>query len=235
MVADGRYKIGDEDARRPTAEATDAVYEGDDSDSVTDDDAVATAGLFSRSQTTKRGARRNPRRVAAEGTSRTRPDAPVQPGEGGGEQVAVLPTGHALARWSKLLKRSDAQQTPAGTQPTGALRLSSSGHGVDQTTYFRNSFFDRESWATDGRNAELEFANVEMAVYVGGQDLGLMTFRVDHKASREAGQGNVTTVLKWGPMNAYLRANDHENDWVLIEKLTDGYRLTILASDPQTS
>lgn len=235
MVADGRYRIGDEDARRPAERASDDGEAADDTDSVTDDGALATAGLFSPSQTAKRGSRRNPRRAATGGTARTPQDAPTQPGEDDVAQVEVLPSGHAVARWSKLLKRSDAQQTPAGTQPTGALRLSSSGHGIDQTTYFRHDFFDRESWAGDPRKPGTELANVEMAVSVGDRALGLMTFRVDHNPSREAGQNNVTTVLKWGPMNAYLRANDHENDWVLIEKLSDGYRLSIVAADPQTT
>lgn len=232
MVSDDRYKIGDEDSRRP---APGTLDEGDDTDSVTDDDAVATAGLFGRSQTSKRGARRNPRRAATGGHHGSPAEVPTQPGEDEPAPVEVLPTGHVLVRWSKLLQRSDAQQTPAGTQPTGALRLSSSGHGVDQTAYFRDDFFDRETWAVDPRRASTELANVEMAVFVAGQSLGNMVFRVDHNPNREAGQNNVTTVLKWGPMNAYLWANDHENGWVLIEKLSDGYRLSIVAADPQTT
>ncbi|WP_336924190.1 phospholipase D family protein [Aquipuribacter sp. SD81] len=233
MVADGRYRIGDEDARRPAERATEEATEGEgDTDSVTDDEAMATAGLFSPSQTAKRGSRRNPR-GATGGTSGTQRDTPTQPGEDD-DEVAVLPAGHTIARWSKLLKRSDAQQTPAGTQPTGALRLSSSGHGIDQTTYFRHEFFDRETWADDLRKPGTELASVQMAVSVDDQALGLMAFRVDHNPNREAGQNNVTTVLKWGPMNAYLRANDHENDWVLIEKLSNGYRLSITPEDPQT-
>ena len=133
------------------------------------------------------------------------------------------------------MRRSDAQRTPAGTSPTGALRLSRARHDIDQTTYFRRDFFVREHWDVDPGNPLTEWANVTMAVFVYGQLLGNMIFRVDHNPQREAAQGNVTTVLKWGPMNAYLRANDHENDWVLLEALNDGYRLEIRAEDPGTT
>lgn len=52
--------------------------------------------------------------------------------------------------------------------------------------------------------------------------------------SFEAGQGNRTTLLRWGPqLNAYLRANDHSRDYLTLELLSDGsYRLTISREEP---
>jgi hypothetical protein len=48
-------------------------------------------------------------------------------------------------------------------------------------------------------------------------------FELSHAPDREAGQGNVPTVLHWGPqLNALLRATDCSGHIVRIERLDDG-------------
>jgi hypothetical protein len=43
----------------------------------------------------------------------------------------------AVASWSKVLPKGDAQQVAAGTNPTGNLRLTQAKHEIDWTTWFR--------------------------------------------------------------------------------------------------
>lgn len=146
LAQDPRYRIGDEDYR---AAAT--LVDLEEGDSVVDDSRGES--LFGRSRTQKRGPRRQParRRPVVDAPEQ----APKQPGDSSGSA-----SGAVLARWSKLMKRSDAQQTPAGTQPTGALRLGASGHSIDHRTYFRRVFFDREPWRVDPGNAATEIAEL---------------------------------------------------------------------------
>ena len=78
------------------------------------------------------------------------------------------------------------------------------------------------------------FTEITADVAILDEQLGPIKFRVDHSLRRESGQANFTTVLKWGPMNSRLRETSFVNDWVLLQQLEVGYRLEIVAFDPET-
>lgn len=211
ILADESYRIGDEDVSRSSGAASKNV-------------GPTEEHVFTPSRSRKKG----PRGAA-------RPAATDVAGEGD-DQTTTPVSGDVLRRWSKKLKRTDAQQEGGSgtTHLTGNLRLSRSRHAVDQTTYFRREFFGREIWQVDPENANVDYAEVNMDVTVLGEHIGVMVFRIDHNVDREAGQGNVTTVLKWGPLNSRLRSQSYVDDWVLLEALELGYRLEIVEADPDT-
>lgn len=106
--------------------------------------------------------------------------------------------------WQKSLSASDAQQVRAGTSPTGGVRLTQAGfenppgERIDQTTYFR-TMFANYNWEHEERgHQDQEHAFVPMRVVVLGEDLGVHNLEISHKPSGEAGQGNYTTILRWG-------------------------------------
>lgn len=215
LVAQAFYRIGDEDRDRHRRSASGAV-------SASGDDR-----LFLSSSTRKKGPR---------GAQPKKPSS-GEGDDGGVGSLGTAPIGTVERSWSKLLKRSDAQQMggTGKTNLTGALRLTTSGHSIDRTTYFRYEFFGAQVWQQDPEKPKVDFAMVPMEVSVRGQSLGMMDFRIDHDLGREADQNNFTTVLKWGPMNGLLRAHSYVDDWVLLEQLTDGYRLSIVVDDPKAA
>jgi hypothetical protein len=106
--------------------------------------------------------------------------------------------------WEKILSPSDALVKKDGTHPVGALRLTQAkfkepgGKVIDQTTYFRR-LFDAFGWEADGsQHVMQEHTFVPMRVFVKGADHGVIIFEISHNPTREAGQGNFTTVLRWG-------------------------------------
>ena len=212
ILADKAYDIGDEDVPRSSG---------------TTSKNVGSAGthVFTPSRSRKKGPRGAPRPAAADAT------------DDGNGQADAAASGDVVRRWSKKLKRSDAQQVGGSgrTNLTGALRLARSGHDLDQTTYFRYEFFGRETWQADTAKPNVDYTEVDIDVVVLGDALGVMSFRIDYKVTREADQNNVTTDLKWGPMNALLRSTSYVGDWVVLEALTTGYRLEIVADDPDTT
>lgn len=219
LIADPVYRIGDEDAHRKSA----AAGTPDDTDSVTGDETGRTP-IFGRSKSPKRS------RAAVQAAERTRPNQrPAQ-------ARATRPPRHAVKRWWKKMSGSDAQHPPQPTSAvTGALRLAKAGHPIDHTTYFRNDFFGDAHWETAGTSdPTYEKCFVEMDVDINGTGLGVMPFRVDYKPGRIAGQGNISTVLKWGGLGARLRSEDHASEFTVLERLADGtYRLSIQAGEPQ--
>lgn len=120
------------------------------------------------------------------------------------EPVQHPPQGTLL--WQKKLRRSDALQVPPGTAHVGGVRLTQarfenpSGHRIDQTTYFRELFagyvWERETGRRRRTNQEHTF--VPMRIVIRGMDYGVHYFEISHKPSGEAGQGNYTTILRWG-------------------------------------
>lgn len=212
ILADESYRISDEDLSRSSGAASKNV-------------GSTAEHVFTPSRSRKKG----PRGAGQQ------PANPNAAGGANGETAASV-SGDVLRRWSKKLKRSDAQQVGGSgtTNLTGALRLTQSGHGLDQTTYFRYDFFGREIWQADPEKPNVDYAEVDMDVDVLGQGLGVMSFRIDHDVTREADQNNFTTVLKWGPMNGLLRSTSYVDDWVVLEALNSGYRLQIVGDDPDT-
>ncbi|MBW0113910.1 phospholipase D family protein [Pseudonocardia abyssalis] len=225
LLADPSYRIGDEDVQRRTASVgdTDQVAP-DDVDSVTEEETTE-APIFGRSRWPKVKPPQQPR--AARPSVKT--SDPIK-GEVDPERRDFA---DVQRRWFKKLSASDAQQPPRpGSNVTGALRLSQARLPIDHKTYFRQDFFGDQIWRPDERSSGLEVCFVEMKVFVYGQDLGIMPFRIDHKASRIADQNNVPTVLKWGGLGERLRREDHKGDFVIIEVLNDGYVLRIQLEEP---
>lgn len=176
------------------------------------------------------------------------PAADLPEGEGAGEAAPAAPAaaGEAPApapaapaaiaqRWAKLLKRSDAQQVPAGTNPTGKLRLGQARFPIDQETWFREVLFGDQEWvASERRGVTYEEVHVPFHVSRHGDPWVPMTLKLDHGAHRVADQNNVPTVLSWGPeLGSWLRENNQIGNWVAIEKDVNGdYWLSIQATKP---
>lgn len=105
--------------------------------------------------------------------------------------------------WVKTLPASDALQVNEGSNSVGGVRLTQArfenpaGQRIDQTTYFRNLFSDFD-WEPESGQAEKEHAFVSMRVLINDEDYGVQNFEISHKPSGEAGQGNYTTILRWG-------------------------------------
>lgn len=142
----------------------------------------------------------------------------------------------ATLQWCKELRSSDAQRVGAGTNPTGKLRLTESGFPIDHRTYFRQQFFQPAVWTAEVRSGgnTYEVANIDFDVRIHGQAIGVQTLAIDHAQHREAGQGNVVTVLAWGPqLSRRLRARSYIGNWVTIERRPDGtFGLSIERNKP---
>lgn len=133
--------------------------------------------------------------------------SPQRPIETPQDQAAASigsPRPEGVLVWRKVLTRSDALQVRKGTHHVGGIRLaqagfeSPKGHRIDQTTYFRR-LFDDYDWEPEARgHADQEHTFVPMRVFVRGHDYGIQNFEISHKPSGEAGQGNYTTMLRWG-------------------------------------
>lgn len=245
LIANPRYKVGDEDARRKPSGAGSP----EELDAEVDTDEVpgpagAPPSLFGASAEPKKPdpgvsataatapAKKPPAKKAAP-TKAPAKEAPAKkavPTPGPGPTVAVQ------KRWFKQLSNSDAQHPPrVNSKVTGALRLNQADHPIDWRTYFRRDFFAGLNWHSEqSRNRRpIEYVMVPLHVTVNGQDLGDHVCRVDHAPHREQGQSNVPTDLKWGPLMPAMRANDYTGEFVILERLSDGsYRLEIAPADP---
>ena len=128
------------------------------------------------------------------------------------------------ARWFKQLDASSAQQPPrGGTNVTGVLRLTRSSLPIDQTRYFRRTMFGAQRWAPKAIGAaQGETTTIQFEVTIAGKYLGRHSLEVTHAAHREANQGNVTTVLHWGPLSATIRAKNLTGRWVIIDRAANG-------------
>jgi hypothetical protein len=116
-----------------------------------------------------------------------------------------LPRPAGALVWRKKLSASDALQTSPGSHHVGGVRLvqarfrNPQGHIIDHKTYFR-ALFDDYDWETEPRGyADQEHAFVRMRIIIRGDDHGIWNFEISHKPSGESGQGNYTTILRWGP------------------------------------
>jgi hypothetical protein len=140
----------------------------------------------------------------------------------------------SLRRWFRPLDATAAQRPPSpGSSPTGNIRLTQAGHGIDQTSYFRTELFGSAAWTgvPEARGLR-ETAAVDMEVVIDGRSLGARRFTVSHAAWREAGQGNVTTVLHTGAIADELRDSDYSGRVLTLEELKAGeFRLTIDTSE----
>jgi hypothetical protein len=152
--------------------------------------------------------------------------AAAEPGGGSdGAQVEGGEAAEPVRRWFKQLPRADAQQLPDSSK-SAAVTLVQEGHPIKAGTYFRDDFFGEEVWSNNvGEKAE---ASVEFEVSVKGRASSKEVLTLVHDPRFESDQGNRTTLLRWGPLNEYLRAHDLSGDYLTLEALSDGsYRLFI--------
>lgn len=148
--------------------------------------------------------------------------------------AAPLPIANIQRRWVKQLDNTAAQQvrSPA-SNPTGNLRLSQEHAAIDHKTYFREDFFGDMPWApTDGKDTEQEVV-VGFRTWIDGTDLGIQEIRLSHDPRRIAGQGNVPTVLHWGPLSPVLRVNNYVGMFVSIERTNEGDHNLVISSTPR--
>ncbi|HLC44504.1 MAG TPA: hypothetical protein VJK50_01540 [Patescibacteria group bacterium] len=139
-----------------------------------------------------------------------REEEPAEPQlpEPGGEQAlpVAAPRPPGVLVWRKTLPKSDALQVKDGTAHVGGVRLTQAefenppGQRIDQTSYFRRLFADYHWERESGRhrNRDQEHTFVPMRIIIRGTDYGIHNFELSHKPSGEAGQGNYTTILRWG-------------------------------------
>jgi PLD-like domain len=146
-------------------------------------------------------------------------------------QPAPSPPVEAVAAWSKVLPRGDAQQQQsAGTNPTGNVRLTQAGHEINWRNWFRRTLFATASWqsALDTKGNEIERTAIPFEVTIAGVNLGSVELDVTHAPHREAGQANHTTVLHWGSLMSAMRAADYTGFTLTLERMSDGtYRLDV--------
>jgi len=131
--------------------------------------------------------------------------------------------------WRKRLSKTDAQRQ-SGNQ-TGDIRLTQArfernGAVIDQTTYFRHYVFADGDWKTVSYRGkeDREVATFVFKVIIGEDIAGHFMMDVSHKPSGEAGQGNYTTGLRWGPtfMHYLLHREDVTGMDLEIFKMDNG-------------
>ncbi len=167
------------------------------------------------------------RRATAGSTSAT-PSVPPTP-------LPVTPSGAAatvLRRWFRDMDRTAAQQAPAGTHPTGNLRLTQASHAIRHETYFFQDFFGGLPWSPSLQNASQQEVIVNFDCTVGGVSQGSLPVRISHNPARISGQANIPSVLHWGPtLGTLLRSTNYVGQFVTLERLAGGtFTLTISAA-----
>jgi len=162
------------------------------------------------------------------GATGTSTNSPVKAGP------APFPLDDVQRRWVKLLDHTAAQQVKsANSNPTGNLRLSQEEAAIDHKRYFRDDFFGGLPWTpTEGKASEQEVV-VGFHSWIDGQDLGVQELRLSHDLNRVSGQGNVPTVLHWGPLGVLLRSTNYIGFYVSIERTTSGEYNLVISQAPR--
>lgn len=129
-------------------------------------------------------------------------------------QLPATPITRGPLLWKRpSLTPSDAQVVKSGSNPTGKLNLVQSGWNVagnviDHTRYFRVNVFGNSQWTPARTTPPVEHARVKFDVSILGVPQGVHILEVRHKPSGEAGQGNFTTSISWGPLGNAIRATN---------------------------
>lgn len=201
LVADPRYKIGDETERAGAGSTTGPL--------------PPAPGHFSKSSRKRRYAVLTPKSggspavVVEEDVVSTPPTSPP---------YSTPPS--LLRVWSKRLSDSDALRPPdPNSKVTGALRLGKSVFPIDKNTFFMNELFSSVDWAEDGGKL---VTVVPFHTIINGVDHGIYALKIDFFESRISDQNNVPTVLHWGALTPTLRSGDYRNHWVVLRSLSDG-------------
>lgn len=237
ILASPALRIQDEDAARRKSSSRFVQPE--------DDDGVGlglVSTIFGQSATSKRPLSKLPSPPAASqsggAAASASPTAPVPPTATASAATAPaspqtppngVPAAVATRRWFKTMDRTAAQQVPSPrTNPTGNLRLSQEGFPIDHKNYFERTFFGGLPWAPRPSDPTVAEVSVAFDVYINGQSFGVHNLVLSHALHRISGQGNVPTLLHWGPLSPVLRATSYVNEVVTLERLVGGtYRLTI--------
>ena len=232
LLADGRYRIQDEDSNRQSSlpdapEDLDAALDNETAESTNQ----AVPLLFGKSQSAKKPA------VPLPGPQPSRP-ATSSPSTsttqrtGSPHPVASSPV---VRRWFKKMSNSDAQQTSnTNTAVTGNLKLTKARLPIDHKTFFRSDFFGSCNWAgKQSARGVKEEAVVPFDFVVNNRSIGTYPLKVDHATFRVASQGNVATWLHWGnTLGEYLKKNSHVNDHVTLERKANGQYVITISKKP---
>jgi HKD family nuclease len=240
LVTEPRYRIADED--NSWRNRIRALTNDDENDEEDVDEIISTPkplleifgkSIHSRTSRPRTSTPKSPKNESTKNPRKPLPQITKKSTQGSGNKSALI-----FESWSKKLNASDAQHPPqSDSAVTGNVRLSQAGNPIDHKTYFREIFFGGENWigVESGENG-YEKCLVEIEVIVNKKNLGLVPFRIDHKAARIADQNNVPTVLKWGPtMGSYMRRNNHIDEWLTLVSYADGsYQMLITKDDPRS-
>lgn len=174
--------------------------------------------------------------IAKPSAQSTAPAQPIPPS--GGSPVTAgdppFPLDDVVRRWFKEMDNTAAQQVKsASSNPTGNLRLSQEEAAINHKVYFRDDFFGGLPWTpSDGKATEQEVV-VRFHVWIDGQDHGEQDLRLSHDPRRIAGQGNVPTVLHWGPLSPVLRSTNFIDFNVSLERLVGGRFNLVISRAPR--
>jgi len=239
LVTEPRYRIADED--NSWRNRIRALTQEDENDEEDVDEIITTPkplleifgkSIHTRTSRPRSSSIKSTMRGTSKNSTKALPPITLKPSKSSAKKSALI-----FETWSKKLNASDAQHPPQkDSAVTGNVRLSQAGNPIDHKTYFREIFFGGENWigVESGENG-YEKCLVEIEVIENGNNMGLVPFRIDHKAARIADQNNVPTVLKWGPnMGAYMRQNNHIDEWLTLVSYADGsYQMLITKDDPR--
>ncbi len=139
------------------------------------------------------------------------PLVPLQNEQQRAQPLAPVPLPPARVMvWRRILSATAALQNLGGN-PVGGVPLTQAGfesppgQTIDQTTYFRQLFSDYIWQLEPRKHRNQEHTFIPMRVTIRGRDFGIHNFEVSHKPTGEAGQGNYTTTLRWGPFAQTVR------------------------------
>ena len=149
-------------------------------------------------------------------------------------------TSFGMLVWRKTLSQSDALQVRAGSAHVGGIRLTQAHFTdpnthlpIDQTTYFRN-LLENYAWEPETgrhRSKEQEHTFIPVRIIILNNDYGVHNFEVSHKPSGEAGQGNYTTILRWGRLFNPIIQNAELTGCIFSLYQTTNKELTIHISE----
>ncbi len=137
LTDDSQYRIGDED--RPSRQRH---QEQDNNDGVIPPDV--TSNVFGTSSSPKKCMAPAVGRPRTGRGRRTRAETPTATYSGASSGAPL--------RWWKRMSASDAQHpVNPKSNPIGSLKLTQAGHGIDQTTFFRDTMFHDANWLSEQR------------------------------------------------------------------------------------
>jgi hypothetical protein len=155
-----------------------------------------------------------------------------------GDETTAVDEGNPFVvnRWWKRLTRSDVMRKPETSHQRNYLILGQAGHGIDQTTWFRDTFFGP---VTGWRQVTMRTGNIKevvdlrFEVFVELENRGHHIARIEHAPNRIANQGNSPTWLNWSGLTQIILESDFTGWYVVIERLNPlGYRLRLTRTEP---